>query len=351
MVLFSIGLPSRFTEWCDGVTAGLAARSFGAAGSVAVNTLEEFAAAVLRSRAPYLVVCSRQPVLRLQTEIVQGEQPFLVVCGDPRAAVRHLVEGAGQDLTEATRAVASSCAAMRMLMMAPNALVLSDSELADPAETARAIADHFGFAVDRHEISEVLAELAAAGLAPGRDEAAAWQDALGEREQAIVNGALQPYAAPLAASSDLEPLIWERELFFIFEDPPAPTPVPATRPVDITGRARVLIYGPSVNLPPGNWSADIVLGFSVETAGMSFMIDVYAGRQLTYTRLESTGAHVTEVSVHFVIESTLDQRIEVRVLSERAAFDGRLALGQVTLRPQPTVRSETQNYLTHILRA
>jgi hypothetical protein len=237
-----------------------------------------------------------------------------------------------------------------MLTMAPNALVLSDSELADPAETARAIADHFGFAVDRHEISEVLAELAAAGLAPGRDEAGAWQDALGEREQAIVNGALQPYAAPLA-TSDLEPLIWERELFFIFEDPPAPTPVPATRPVDITGRARVLIYGPSVNLPPGNWSADIVLGFSVETAGMSFMIDVYAGRQLTYTRLESTGAHVTEVSVHFVIESTLDQRIEVRVLSERAAFDGRLALGQVTLRPQPTVRSETQNYLTHILRA
>lgn len=349
MILFSIGLPSRFAEWCDAVTTGLAARAFGAVENVAVNTLDEFAAAVLRTRAPHIVACSRQPVLRLQSEIVLGEQPFLVTCGDPRAAVRHLIEYAGQDLTEAIRAVASSCAAMRMLTTAPNALVLSDREAADPAGMASAIANHFGLAVSADQISEVFAELAEAGMAPQRGDDRAWQDGLGERERAIVNGALQPYVAHLAIGADLEPLIWERELFYIFEDPPAPLPVSATRPVDITGRARVLVYGPYMNLPPGGWSASVVVGLSAETAGMSFLVDVCAGRQLSYARLESAGAQVTEVRIDFVVDNTLDQRIEVRVLSERAAFDGRLALGQVTLRPQAAVRSETQDYLTQIL--
>jgi hypothetical protein len=349
MVLFSIGLPSRFAEWCDALTLALAVRGLGAAEGISLNTLEEFAAAALRTRAPHLVAWSRQPMLRLQSEIMQGGQPFLVACGDPRDAVRHLVEYAGQDLTEAVRTVANSCAAMRILTTAPGALVLSDNQSADPTGTAWAIANHFGLAVSAQQISDVLVELAAAGMAAPRAGDGAWADGLGERERAIVDGALQPYGANLAAAAALDPLIWERELFFIFEDPPAPTPLVASRPVDITGRARVLVYGPYLNLPPGDWSANVVLGFSAETAGMSFLIDVCAGRSLSSTRLESTGARIAEVNLHFVIENTLDQPIEVRVLSERAAFDGRLALGQVTLRPQATVRSETQDYLTQIL--
>src|SRR5436305_625527 len=112
MVFFSIGLPSRFAEWCDQLVLRLMQRQFGSAEAVPLNSLDELASAVVRSKATQLVVCCRQPVLRLQTEILQAQRPFLVALGDPRAALRNLIESAGYQFADATRAVASSCAAM-----------------------------------------------------------------------------------------------------------------------------------------------------------------------------------------------------------------------------------------------
>jgi hypothetical protein len=57
-----------------------------------------------------------------------------------------------------------------------------------------------------------------------------------------------------------------------------------------------------------------------------------------------------EANLNFTIENTIDQRIEIRVLSERPAFDGRLALGLVTLTPQTPGHAETEQYLAQVVR-
>lgn len=98
MMFFSIGMPSRLSEWCDAVIARLAMSRFGTVEHAALNTLEELASALLRTQASHLVACSRQPVVRLQTEIVQGKRPFLVAVGDPRAALRNLAERGSYDV-------------------------------------------------------------------------------------------------------------------------------------------------------------------------------------------------------------------------------------------------------------
>lgn len=272
MIFFSIGMPSRFAEWCDAVTSRIAEQGFALVERASINTLEELAIAVLRTRASHLVACSRQPVVRLQTEIVQGERPFVVAIGDPRAALRNLSERAGYDVAGATRAVASSCAAMLSLTRAPGALLVSSGDAADSIAVAAAIADHFEVPTSRSELAVILSELCVAGLTPDQDQDSAWWNGLAEREQAIVNGALLPYVSHLVSEADLQPLVWEPELFYIFEDPPTSSLIPASRPVDITGRARVLVYGPFINLPPGSWLANVVLGFSIEAAGMSFVV-------------------------------------------------------------------------------
>jgi len=349
MILFSIGLPSRFTDLCDAITLQLARRSLGMAEIVGANTLEEFAEAVIKTSASNLVVACRQPVVRLQTEVVQAGRPFIVAVGDPRAALRDLLQHSGVTFAGAARVVASSCAAMHTLIAAPGALVLSGSGDLDPTELAAEIARHFELNVSREEIAASVRTLAEAGLELEQSADEGWWDRHGEREQAIINGAIQPYVSHFSTGGDLQPLAWERELFFIYEDPPAELPVPATRPVDITGRARVLVYGPGISLPPGNWSANVVLGFSAETVGMSFTVEVYAGRQLSGTQLRPVAAQVLEANLNFTIENTVEQRFEIRVLSERPAFDGRLALGHVTLTPQATVLGETEHYLAQLL--
>ncbi len=317
---------------------------------VEANTLEEFAEAVIKTTASNLIIASRQPVVRLQTEIVQAGRPFIIAIGDPRAALRDLLQRPGVNFADATRMVASSCAAMHTLAAAPGALVLSGGGDLNLIILAAEIAHHFELNVSRAATATIVETVAEAGFEREQGEDGGWWERHGEREQAIFGGAIQPFVSQFAGGGDLESLAWERELFFIYEDPPAELPVPATRPVDITGRARVLVYGPGISLPPGNWSVNIVLGFSAETVGMSFTVEVYAGRQLSVTQLRPVAAQVLEANLNFTIENTVEHRLEIRVLSERPAFDGRLALGQVTLTPQARVFGETERYLTQVLK-
>jgi hypothetical protein len=350
VILISIGMPSRFAEWCDALVLRLAACSFETVEAAALNSLDEFATAVLKTRALRLVVCSRQPVIRLQTAIAESGRPFLVTIGDPRAALRDLMQRPGYDLIEATRAVASSCAAILTLTRAPQALVLAGALHTDQKEAATAIARHFGLPVSSDMIEGVLAELYAAGFTPDNGEDDAWWNELAERDQAIANGALLPFVAPMAARAGLEPFVWEPELFFVDDGSQAATPTASARLVDITGRPRFVVYGPFINLPPGAWSANVALGFSAETAGMSFLMEVFAGRQLSHARVEPVGEQIIETNLSFVIDDATDQPVQIRVVNERAAFDGRIALGHVTLTPQAEMRPETRDRLAAALR-
>jgi hypothetical protein len=121
--------------------------------------------------------------------------------------------------------------------------------------------------------------------------------------------------------------------------------------VDITGRIRFLVYGPFINLPPGSWSARVVLGFSPEAAGMAYVVEVFAGTRLTHIRVEPGNEDVAEVNLHFSIDAYVDHAVQIRIYNERAAFDGRLALGYVTMTPHANVSSDTRDYLTTVLSA
>ena len=344
MVFLSIGLPSRFAEWCDALLMRLVERKLGSVHAAPLNSLEELARAVIRSGAQNLVACSRQPVLRLQNEIVESGHPFLVALGDPRAALRNLILQTGCSLVDATRAVASSCAAMLSIQEAPNALVLTPRR---PTAAAAAIAKHFGIAVATRELASLVEGFSDDfGGSEGEDES--WWNSLGEREQAIINGALEPYIAQSRGRA-VERLVWEPELFYTTADPAGPELAPAIGPIDITGRVRFLIYGPFINIPPGPWSVDVVIGFSSEAAGMSFIVEVFADSQLGQARIEAAGEQVVETRLHVTIGGALDQSVQIRVHNERSAFDGRLALGYVVLTRQAAIPEETRQQLVEVL--
>jgi hypothetical protein len=343
MVFFSIGLPSRLAEWCDALIVRLVGHRFGSTEVVSLNGLEELAAAVIRMKAANLVVCSRQPVPRLQTEILQADHPFLVALGDPRDALRDLVKRGSIDLVNATRAVANGCAAMLTLTQGAHALVLTSDNARDLRATAAAIARHLEIALDAREVAALVDELPE--IEPEGADSWSWWDRLSEREQVMINGALEPYIA-----QNLERLVWEPELFYLSEEPIASTLVAAIRPVDLTGRPRIIVYGPFITLPPGGWSADIVLGFSAEAAALSFSVEVFAGTQLAQARITVAGEQIIETQLSFTIENSVDQPVQVRIWSERSAFDGRLALGYVAINRQATIPEETRERLTNVLR-
>ena len=342
MIFFSVGLPGRFAELSDALMLRLAERCLGDVSAGEFRTLDDIARAAIKADTLHLVAVLRQPVVQLQTEIVQSGRPFLVALGDVYSAVRELEQRSGYDRATAVREIAGSCAALLTLAAAPAALVLADADGNDPIDMAASIARHFRFPLSDEAVAEV-----AASMAIDLDGLSADSHETGDD---VVRGALEPYVKFFRSGGELEPIVWEPALFFATQHADDGSRVPARGAIDITGRARFLIFGPYINLIPGPWLATVSLGFSAETAGMSFLIEITAGSQLAYTRVQAAGEQIIETSLPFTIPPSSNQPVEIRVISERAAFDGRIALGYVRLAQRPADQSESEQRLIASLR-
>lgn len=329
----------------------LVERLLGPAQDINVDTLDQFVTQAIGTEAPYVVVGSRQIVGPLWTALVEANRPFVLAFDDPHSALDNLVTRHGAEFVEAVRMVAKSCASVASCAALPGALALDAGRAAaDPAAAAAAIARHFGLPLDESGIAELLGPLAAAELQPDREAHRRWRQQLDDSQRALAAGAVDPYLARLAGG-DLAPITWERDFFYMNEDPPAEQDPPALRPIDITGRPRYVLYGPYITLPPGAWSATMALGFSAEAAELSYLVELCAGSDtpLASVTLRPGQERVVETSLNFSIVAP--DMVEIRVFNERAAFDGRLALGHVALTPAGTIRPETRSYLETALGA
>jgi hypothetical protein len=109
------------------------------------------------------------------------------------------------------------------------------------------------------------------------------------------------------------------------------------------------VLGPYISLPPGSWSATVALGFSEGAAEMSYIVEVITDARLVHVRIEPGKQRFVEVNLNFSL--TEPHVITIGVYIERAAFDGRLALGHVIVTPHAGPRAETRDYFASALGA
>jgi hypothetical protein len=313
---------------------------------VGANTLEEVALAVIRTGATHIVICSRQPGAGLRAALGETNGRLVIALEDPRIGIADTVAVHGAGLEPATRVVASSCAAISSHLSASGPLILNSvHDGRDSSLMAEAIARHLNLVVNQADIARIVSALANSDVSPqGYRRGAEWWDGLGEAERAVANGALEAYV-DYFAGGELGPITWGRELFVIGDQPNER----AVRPIDVTGRARCLLYGPSIMLPPGAWTASVVLGFSKEAAELDYVMEVVAGTSLSRINLRPGTEGVFEAKLAFSVPEATDYPIEFRLSNERAAFDGRLALGHVALaRQTAAVRDKQYDFITEL---
>ena len=327
MFLFVIGSPGRFAAWCDAVVLGLAVRSLGPTDLMHANTLEELARNVLKSGASRAVVASRQGGGRLCRALVDIGRRFIVAFDDPQTALADLIGGQGLEPAAAIAAVASSCAATGRYRAASGALVLSaHRDGSDALATAAAIARHLELPIGGAEIASVVDEVARTGLAPQGDAGAASWANLPAADRAVAEGALGAYL-PSGTDQPLPAIIWARDLFFCGEQ----RAERATGPIDITGRARCLLHGPHIILPSGSWSLSLGLLFSREAAEHDFFVEVVTERQLAQCVIRPHREGRLETTLAFTIGEEADHPVSIRLSTQRAAFDGAVALAEASL--------------------
>lgn len=342
MIFFCLGLPGRFAEWCDDVVARLA-RTIG--GSVIVESwpsygemlgfkplpsvLDEAARKLIIEAPSHLVMGARQPDERLRAALAGSQARFVVALDDPRFASADLLAHTGADPSVVARVVANSCPLMTQFTTAPGALTLhADRARADIAGTVCEIARHFAVAMPElgleRAIDEVASDPTAAMIC--RDDAV---PPISEPARRIIDGALSGYSESFARGGAPGQLVWQRELFILYDDGAQR----ATGIVDIAGRPRCLIYGPYIHLAPGRWTVRVVLGFSPDAAGNTFLVDAYADRQLGHTIVVPGRGGVYAADIDFLIDQQSPQGLEIRVFVTNENARGQLALGHAILQP------------------
>ncbi len=337
-----MGLPGHFAEWCDAVMARLAAHAGGAVVSRTFpplkdmfgydgisSTLDELGRVLIGNAAEHFVIGARQPDETLRKALAERNAPFLVVLDDPRNAVADILAEGGADPKMVVRAVANSCPLVMQYYGLPGVLTVhADRARMDPPGAVSAIAAHFGIAVEPDAVAAIVNELAALGTSAslsGGDELAA---RLAAASRKMFDGALLGYR-DLFFDGRLDQIIWTRDLFYLAVDA-GRTP---TEPIDVAGGSRILIFGPYIHLPRGSWTAQVVLGFSQEAAGYTFLVDVYADTQLACTTFQPVGPGIYNADLTFSLGEPSGKGVEVRVTVVSDDARGQLAFGHVVLRP------------------
>jgi hypothetical protein len=333
MLFFVMGFPGRFSEWCEAVAGRFAARVSGSTGTIHANTLEELALGAMKLRTSQLVIAARQPGGSLLRALAQAGRPFILVLDDPRRALAYLITGQGVGMPIATQLVASSCASVMCFHETPGALVLrAERDSKNWVSTAATIARHLQLEITDGEIADIVSSLGEGGLVLDPSKITEWWEGLDPGERAIAYGALGPYLEG-SAGEGLGPITWAPDLFFIGDRPGER----ATGGVDITGRARCLLRGPDIMLPPGIWSLSLVVDVSPEAAEHSFVVEAMAGSVVSRSMIRPARDGIVETELILALEDLPDQPIDLRLSNERPAFGGHLTLLRVTLTPQPPV--------------
>lgn len=321
MFFFVIALPGRFGTWCDTVTARLAARALGSTEIIRANSLDELSQSAMRLGVLRAVVVSRQAGGRLRRALAEFRRNFVVAFEDPRLACAELVYTSDCELSSAIKQVASGAAAVTGYRSAPGALNLSAAlDWPDPVATARGIAEHFQFPVSARDVAEIVAEVESAGLSPMRHDLETRWHSFSDTERAMAEDALAPYLDEVNAAA--ASIAWAADLFSLGDR----SDYRANRPIDITGRARCLVNGPSIVLPSGTWSVVLELQFSREASEHDFLVEVVTDRQLASTIIRPHGEDRLDAELTFPIDDSSDAPVALRVSTQRAAFDGTLVL-------------------------
>jgi len=327
MLFLVLGLPGWFAERCQRLTRGLVERAYGSADLIRGDTLEEVALQLLHHGAPSIVLASHNAVGRIRSAIAEAGKPFIVAYDDPMMALAHLVRHREMDLIAATRLVAGGCASVIGFGATPGALVLAAHAVnGDSMSLATAIAGHLGLDVDQNQLDDVV-RLADNGDGAGdAQDWLSWWDTLPLAERAIAHGAIAPFIAHFGGA-ELRPITWSRELFFVGDG----SSERADGAIDITGRARCLLSGPDILLPPGLWLVSMIFEFSPEAAEHDFSIEFVGGAAPVRDMLRPEAGGVVEVETTLEFETLPSHPIYLRLWSERAAFDGTVALRHVRL--------------------
>jgi len=138
----------------------------------------------------------------------------------------------------------------------------------------------------------------------------------GERAAAVAMSLYRQGRPAVGARTDIAPKL------FLYD---ARNPVkPPRYELDLTGRPRILMYGPYVSLPPGVWTFHLQVQADAAAVGRRFRVEwgTQSATEPFAVKLDRVGLYEIAIDFSFMEPSAC----EARVILEEAAFEGAIRI-------------------------
>lgn len=339
--LFSlVGTPSPAFYTTLNVVKALATTVIGEHDIVCANTMAEIGDRVSGLSTPKercVILYSDYPQPDLLPAFTAIDAP-LVICADDFLTIAHFSvvwrEYGGVD---AARFASMGLVNIEALISAPprSSLIVNDTTVV-LGELVSRLARLYGFSLDDATRQAILSALGENASEETLNAYAARTHPEPGNARAILNGRspletelldfLAPYYSPIAEGRKLESLEWPP---FALLRPDFPDRL-TVGPIDLTGPARFIYYGPYFALPLGRWRADLVLEVSDCYSDNQIAIDVVSGDVLAAVKAKLPVQGVYGCELVFDVRAPSNP-VEIRVQLLTGAIEGMLMLRSIHL--------------------
>lgn len=322
MLLPVFGSAGSVGEFALRTVTVLAETAVGPHELIHANAANDFSAAWHNRKSDNVIAFSDSPDARLVQLFSHADIPCSVFIEPGHSIVASVWEISGKDLWP-MRIREASLAALHDLILSPAAMLVRSDARLSLEKLLRGLAAHYRLPMTDDKLAQALARL---GPKTRGDDELVSVPCLSLPEGHIVpDSRWREYLslvfegfAPLLERQRVDSLKWPREVLLAAN---GDTSGPLMKPIDLTGPARTLVWGPYLNLPTGRWSVQPTIACSRNPAGCRMAVDVYTDSILAASEfvLPEEGTYTFEL-VFDVAEPR--QAMELRFFLREGMIDG-----------------------------
>lgn len=269
---------------------------------------------------PATIYVSSYPSADLMRLALEVPSRALLIIEPLAEVIEHLLDHSGCTLPEAIRFAAASAARLTLAADSRRVPLVTSTNLDRGGLVQEILAIATGALVDHPLSAQTLAQFFPEPAAKPFTEA----PERGKQLQFAL-AMLEPVYLRLAGGNGEHTVVtWPWQMLYSGDTLSSLT----TSIIDITGPARILLYGPYLCLPAGHWTVSIVIAFSADAMDTPLLVGLYAA-EIPLGEVSVRACAAGWFTVDFPVEvHDPTQPIELRIATLEGAIEGEIAVGR-----------------------
>ena len=296
-----------------------------------ISSLEQLREGFARRNGGSVVVTSDFPDAELARFVCASGLPIIAFSDDPADTLGWTMKSRQLNALDAARFNSRLFSTLALPFTADRTLLIAAARNETPEGVVAAIVEHLFPGRGEWLASRTFEHLVESGVIAREKTVDRGEYRAADAEPPTQS--LEDAKRAIGAYGDVMAGRWPQEIDWPLELFTRPDNRAIREPVDLTGPAQALFYGPYLNLPVGDWIARVEFEIDGALSGVEALADVRVNEAVTEKSFEmpAKGIFAYELSFHV---ADPHHPIEIRLFTKKSAIEGVFLPRSVKVRPQ-----------------